>query len=209
MSFLVKLSQNFKTSEHFVGRTLQGTTFNNTFTIRHYAGDVVYSPAGMLDKNRDTLFRDILVLLSRSVSPFISYLFDVPLLDTSSAVAAAVGKRPVTAASTFRRQVLQPTLLLLGLALVHVCPHETPRMHRLARTNGGDVVGHALVYRVEAPVLDRLDPHLQMGELMSTLRRCLPHYVRTIKPNDAKRPRIFDPELVRLQVVIYRPHTAP
>mmetsp|Transcript_3502 Transcript_3502/g.4001 ORF Transcript_3502/g.4001 Transcript_3502/m.4001 type:complete len:1011 (-) Transcript_3502:100-3132(-) len=46
------------------------------FIIKHYAGDVKYSVSGMIDKNMDTLFRDILVLLgSESRNALINSLF--------------------------------------------------------------------------------------------------------------------------------------
>ena len=32
------------------------------FMVRHYAGDVAYSPFGLLDKNRDQLYRDLIEL---------------------------------------------------------------------------------------------------------------------------------------------------
>ena len=129
-----KLTDNLKAHAHF-------EPAGANFTIKHYAGDVTYSPPGMLDKNKDTLFRDLTQLMQTSSSRFLASLF--PVEKGASKAAAAIGKRPVTAGAQFREQ---------------------------------------------------------MGALVSTLQRCEPHYIRTIKPNDAKRSGVFDLPRVQHQV---------
>lgn len=62
----------------------------NKFLIRHYAGDVTYSVAGMTDKNKDALVKDILDLIDSSGDKFLHTLFpDRPDPDSK--------KRPPTA----------------------------------------------------------------------------------------------------------------
>ena len=39
-----------------------------------------------------------------------------------------------------------------------------------------------------------------MAALVTTLGKCEPHYIRTVKPNDAKRAGMFDTERVSHQV---------
>ena len=108
-----------------------------SFTIVHYAGDVVYSSAGLLDKNKDALFRDLLECGGASRSPLVAGLFP------EAKVKAGAGKRPLTAATQFRTS---------------------------------------------------------MSELVMTLTKCQPRYIRTIKPNDDKRAGAFDTERVSHQV---------
>lgn len=58
--------------------------------IRHYAGDVTYNVAGMTDKNKDALIKDILDLVDASKDQFLHTLFpDRPDPDSK--------KRPPTA----------------------------------------------------------------------------------------------------------------
>ncbi|KIO22380.1 hypothetical protein M407DRAFT_28100 [Tulasnella calospora MUT 4182] len=45
------------------------------FLVKHYAGDVMYNVAGMTDKNKDTLIKDLLDVVAGSANPFIRGLF--------------------------------------------------------------------------------------------------------------------------------------
>lgn len=45
------------------------------FLIRHYAGDVMYTVAGMTDKNKDVLLKDLLDLVASSGNQFLQTLF--------------------------------------------------------------------------------------------------------------------------------------
>jgi Myosin head (motor domain) len=56
------------TNPHFEARGSQ-------FLVRHYAGDVMYQVAGMTDKNKDALVKDLLDLVSLSGNAFLQTLF--------------------------------------------------------------------------------------------------------------------------------------
>ena len=45
------------------------------FKLRHYAGDVVYTVTGFVDKNNDLLFRDAKEVLSSSSNPLLAEVF--------------------------------------------------------------------------------------------------------------------------------------
>ncbi|EKM84062.1 hypothetical protein AGABI1DRAFT_117513 [Agaricus bisporus var. burnettii JB137-S8] len=53
---------------HFEARGAQ-------FLVRHYAGDVMYNVAGMTDKNKDSLIKDLLDLVGNSSNTFLQTLF--------------------------------------------------------------------------------------------------------------------------------------
>ncbi|EIW86978.1 myosin class I heavy chain [Coniophora puteana RWD-64-598 SS2] len=81
-SFIQRTSM-LSSNPHFEARGAQ-------FLVRHYAGDVMYNVAGMTDKNKDSLIKDLLDLIGSSGNPFLQSLFpDRP--DPSSK------KRPPTA----------------------------------------------------------------------------------------------------------------
>ena len=56
------------TNPHFEAR-------GNQFLVKHYAGDVMYAVAGMTDKNKDALVKDLLDLISMSGNTFLQTLF--------------------------------------------------------------------------------------------------------------------------------------
>uniref|UniRef100_A0A669BUQ4 Unconventional myosin-Id n=1 Tax=Oreochromis niloticus TaxID=8128 RepID=A0A669BUQ4_ORENI len=65
--FLQGLNTKLAKHAHYTSRKLSPTDksleFDRDFRIRHYAGDVVYSVVGFIDKNKDTLFQDFKRLL--------------------------------------------------------------------------------------------------------------------------------------------------
>lgn len=66
-SFMQRAS-GLATNPHFEPRGSQ-------FLVRHYAGDVMYNVAGMTDKNKDSLIKDLLDLVASSTNPFLQTLF--------------------------------------------------------------------------------------------------------------------------------------
>jgi len=64
------------------------------FQIKHYAGDVVYSVDGFVDKNNDLLFRDIKSTMAASTNPIVVDCFPLSELESM--------KRPVTAGTQFK-----------------------------------------------------------------------------------------------------------
>ena len=69
-SFLDKLVQNIPSHAH-----LAFPSSRIEFTIKHYAGDVTYNVDGFLDKNKDSLFNDLISLAQSSNNRFITSLF--------------------------------------------------------------------------------------------------------------------------------------
>lgn len=70
------------------------------FRITHYAGDVVYSILGFLEKNKDTLFQDFKRLLFNSKDPVLSSMWPEGSMDISKTT-----KRPLTAGTLFQKSM--------------------------------------------------------------------------------------------------------
>ncbi|KAF5910734.1 hypothetical protein HPG69_004823 [Diceros bicornis minor] len=54
------------------------------FGIQHYAGKVLYDASGVLEKNRDTLPADVVVVLRTSGNKLLQQLFSIPLTKTGT-----------------------------------------------------------------------------------------------------------------------------
>lgn len=108
------------------------------FRITHYAGDVIYSVTGFMEKNKDTLFQDFKRLLFHSKDANLSAMWPEGSQDITKTT-----KRPLTAGTLFQRS---------------------------------------------------------MVDLVATLLKKEPFYVRCIKPNDVKSPQIFDDVRVAHQI---------
>lgn len=131
--FAQRLSMVGASNRHFEDR-------RGKFIIKHYAGDVTYDVSGMTDKNKDSMLRDLLELLSTSKNTFVTQsLFPPGLL---SAVTDSK-KRPETASDKIKRSA---------------------------------------------------------NILVDTLSQCQPSYIRTIKPNQTKRPKEYENQQVLHQI---------
>uniref|UniRef100_A0A4W4HLI2 Myosin IG n=1 Tax=Electrophorus electricus TaxID=8005 RepID=A0A4W4HLI2_ELEEL len=90
---------------HFTSRKLTPTDktmeFNRHFRIRHYAGDVMYSVEGFLDKNKDPLFQDFKRLMFNSSDPILKEMWPDGKLSITE-----VTKRPLTAATLFKNSII-------------------------------------------------------------------------------------------------------
>ena len=64
----IQRTASLATNPHFEARGSQ-------FLVKHYAGDVMYQVAGMTDKNKDALVKDLLDLVSLSGNAFLQTLF--------------------------------------------------------------------------------------------------------------------------------------
>lgn len=131
--FAQRLSMVGANNKHFEDR-------RGKFIIKHYAGDVTYDVAGMTDKNKDAMLRDLLEVLSTLTNPFVSTdLFPQLLL----ALTTDSKKRPETASDKIKKSA---------------------------------------------------------NLLVETLSKCQPSYIRTIKPNQTKKPKDYDNTQVLHQV---------
>jgi myosin-1 len=80
----------------------------NAFCVKHYAGDVTYEAAGMVEKNKDTLLSDHLQVLQLTDNELLLALFPDEVDPDSK-------KLPTTAGFKIRVRVSPPPLLVLKL----------------------------------------------------------------------------------------------
>ncbi|XP_059127317.1 unconventional myosin-Id isoform X2 [Peromyscus eremicus] len=103
--FLEALNNKLGKHGHFSSRKTCASDkileFDRDFRIRHYAGDVVYSAIGFIDKNKDTLFQDFKRLMYNSSNPVLKTMWPEGKLSITE-----VTKRPLTAATLFKNSMI-------------------------------------------------------------------------------------------------------
>ncbi|XP_037705601.1 myosin-IIIb isoform X2 [Choloepus didactylus] len=146
------------------------------FGIQHYAGKVLYDASGFLEKNRDTLPADVIVVLRISENELLQQLFSIPLTKTGN---LAQTRARITASS---RSL--PPHFSAGRAKVDTLevirhPEETTNMKRQTM---------ASYFRYS------------LMDLLSKMVMGQPHFVRCIKPNDEREALKFSRERVLAQL---------
>ncbi|TKC40563.1 hypothetical protein EI555_008052 [Monodon monoceros] len=103
--FLQTLDTHHRNHPHYTSRQLCPTDktmeFGRDFRIKHYAGDVMYSVEGFIDKNRDSLFQDFKRLLYNSTDPTLRAMWPDGQQDITE-----VTKRPLTAGTLFKNSMV-------------------------------------------------------------------------------------------------------
>ena len=169
-SFLQKLYQQLVKPE--TKNVFKKPRFGNTaFTIAHYALDVTYEAEGFIEKNRDTVPDEHLALLASSSNAFLKEVLETAL---SSRKPPESPKPSSPALDGSKRSSLIPdpgraTLAVGGSG-------STKRMTK--KPTLGSIFKASLI------------------SLMDTLSVTNVHYIRCIKPNEAKRAWEFQPQQV-------------
>ncbi|KAK3569292.1 hypothetical protein QTP86_026559, partial [Hemibagrus guttatus] len=146
------------------------------FGIQHYAGKVLYSVNGFLEKNRDTLPADIMVVLRTSENKLLQQLFSNPLTKTGN---LATSRARVTAASRSLPPQLHAGRNKVDTMEMMRHPEETTNMRR-------QTVASYFRY--------------SLMDLLSKMVMGTPHFVRCIKPNDDRQALLFCQERVMVQL---------
>ncbi|XP_078537714.1 myosin-IIIb [Lissotriton helveticus] len=146
------------------------------FGIQHYAGKVLYDAYGFLEKNRDTLPADIVVVLRTSENKLLQQLFSNPLTKTGN---LAQSRARVTAASRSLPPQLNAGRIKIDTMEMMRHPEETTNMKR-------QTVASYFRY--------------SLMDLLSKMVVGQPHFVRCIKPNDNREAMKFSKERVLVQL---------
>ncbi|KAM9316471.1 unconventional myosin-VIIb [Gastrophryne carolinensis] len=147
-SMLTKLNHiHSKSNIYLPSKSIHDTKFG----INHFAGVVYYETEGFLDKNRDLLSTDLIIMIHSSTNKFLKQVFQ---LDKNVNNASTRG-------------------IIRNSGLNHQKVSETSK---------------------SLPTLGGQFKH-SLEQLMKILGNCQPYFVRCIKPNELKKPLLFDREL--------------
>ncbi|XP_059822591.1 myosin-IIIb isoform X4 [Hypanus sabinus] len=153
------------------------------FGVEHYAGKVLYDACGFLEKNRDTLPADIVVVLRTSENKLLQQLFSGPLTKTGN---LAQSRARISAAS----KSLPPQL--------HASRNKSPKY--LLKVDTMELMRHP----EETTNMKRQTVasyfRYSLMDLLSKMVVGQPHFVRCIKPNDDRQAGKFFEERVLLQL---------
>lgn len=134
-TLLEKLHKNFEKVKRYDKPKLSRTDFG----IEHFAGKVVYTITGFLDKNKDTLQDDLKAVCLASSEDIIRALF------ADSAEATDSRKAALTVGAQFKQQ-LQQLMSTLSQTSPHYIRCIKPNLQKTARLFDDDLVRAQLRY---------------------------------------------------------------
>ena len=160
-----------------------------SFVVRHYAGNVEYFIAGFLLKNNDSLQDDIMELLRTSTNAFLLNISDINrqegqpgyLQDQDGEVCVPLPPPPEGREARNHTRASPPPHALRG---------SSPPPAGVAGGNKKMAASStvSMIFRA------------QLDSLMHTLRSTTPHYIKCIKPNGHKVPLQLEATLVMEQL---------
>uniref|UniRef100_S4RA42 non-specific serine/threonine protein kinase n=1 Tax=Petromyzon marinus TaxID=7757 RepID=S4RA42_PETMA len=154
-----------------------------TFGIDHYAGKVLYDASGFLEKNRDTLPADIVVLLRTSENMVLRLLFSNPLTKTGN--LAHIRSRVPGASKSL------PSQTPANIRKITSAKNKIDTMEK--NKHPGETV-NMKTQTVSSSF------RFSLMDLLSKMATGLPHFVRCIKPNNDRQEQKFDREKVLVQL---------
>lgn len=172
-----------------------------SFTVRHFAGEVDYVVAGLIEENGEVVSGDLMNLIASTKSDFVGQLFGQEALQTvvhpqekTTIMQAQVSSKPLRKPSVFRRK---------GGRAARLAPRETEQPTDSAEdvSDGGDTES--------APRRSRNLDQAAAGQFLSSLDNVTkaltapnsnPYFVFCLKPNDRRIANQFDNKCVRTQV---------
>eukprot|EP00043_Microstomoeca_roanoka_P000019 m.26308 g.26308 ORF g.26308 m.26308 type:complete len:998 (+) comp10019_c0_seq1:71-3064(+) len=143
MVWLDKMAAAFKSHDHFKTRSgpSDKSMAEGTFKLVHYAGDVTYTVKGFLEKNTDTLFKDLSRLMYQSSNPVLTECF--PEGDATTWIGAS--KRPPTAGKAFV-QSMKEMIELLNTKIPSYVRCIKPNHLKAPKKIDEDLVRHQVKY---------------------------------------------------------------
>ncbi|KAI6111535.1 myosin 5 [Pisolithus croceorrhizus] len=153
---------------------------NSSFTIVHYALDVTYEVDGLLEKNRDTVPDEHMTLIATTKNPFLKEVLEAALGSVKAIDAPHPGSPSPSDSGSggSRRSSLIP---------------DPGRSALVASSTSSNLKkpGAAIRKPTQGSIFKA-----SLNTLMDTLSITNVHYIRCIKPNDAKKPWEFNPSQV-------------
>ncbi len=154
---------------------------DHQFQIRHYAGDVVYTSAGIIEKNRDTFGQEGVDLLLGSTSEMVQCMGEIE----ASAPHKGKPQGMVRAGSQIG---VQRTSSQAGLK--RCISKRTLRRPNVPQNRRSIIGAKSLGSQFKD----------DLNSLVRDVNMTHPHYIRCIKPNDDLKPNIFKNKRIEEQL---------
>ncbi|MCJ1357819.1 MAG: hypothetical protein MMC33_007815 [Icmadophila ericetorum] len=176
---------------------------SQSFTVKHFAGEIEYSIAGLVEENGEVVSADMINLINSTKSDFVRDLFGQDALHTvmhpqekTAVMQAQVSSKPMRMPSMARRKGVRP-----GFGPSKKTEEET----------FGGVLGHRKSSSDEKKRTSHMCAPEQgaSGEFLASLeniRKSITapntntYYVFCLKPNDRRIANQFDSKCVRMQI---------
>jgi len=178
-SFLQKLNAQILPKPEYKQVYKKPRFGQTSFTIAHYALDVTYEVDGFLEKNRDTVPDEHMALLASTKNPFLKEVLDAAL-NSARAPDSAPPASPAFSDSGSG-----------GSRRSSIIPDPGRQSFVTAGQNASKKPGAANRKPTQGSIFKA-----SLIALMETLSETNVHYIRCIKPNDAKKPWEFYPQQV-------------
>ena len=184
-AFLAQLNQSWTTPSRHPNFLTPRFGSDQFFGIRHYAGEVYYSIAGFVEKNKDSTNLDVKERLYNSTNPLLKLLMEDLLRANGEAPVTASG--PSTAGPTSAKKGAGRSNSTAPASSVTAANKEN--LLRPAATSGR-MAGGGAAGAVSKLKEDSISKQfvLSLKQLYETLDATEPHYIRCIKPNTLKLP---------------------
>ncbi|KAI9733811.1 MAG: hypothetical protein M1818_007078 [Claussenomyces sp. TS43310] len=176
-------------------------TFNHSasFTVKHFAGEVEYPVAGLIEENGEVISGDLMNLISSTKSKFVGQLFGQEALQTvvhpqekTTIMQAQVSSKPLRQPSVLRKRGERPARF--GGADSKVIEEQEPSEPGDHETTSRKT--RIIEQGAAAQFLSSLD---NVTKSLSTLGTN-PYFVFCLKPNDRRIANQFDSKCVRMQI---------
>jgi myosin-5 len=183
-SFLQKLNAQILPKPEFKNVFKKPRFGNTSFIIAHYALDVTYEVEGFLEKNRDTVPDEHMSLLTATKNTFLKEVLETALNSVKATEGGSTPPGPGsdTGSGGSRRSsvIPDPGRQSFVTSSGSSAPSGGAKRGLLAakKPTQGSIFKASLI------------------SLMETLKVTNVHYIRCIKPNDAKKPWEFQPQQV-------------
>lgn len=169
--------------------TIGSASAANSFSIKHFAGEVEYPVASLIEENGEVISGDLMNLFRGTTSDFITDLFSSKAVTTvqhprekTAIMQGQISSRPLRMPSVMRKKGERPNIKGVGES-------KTPNLDS----------------DVSAPSSDQ-GAAAQFVSALDTVTRSLtgtntnPYFVFCLKPNDRRIANQFDSKCVRTQI---------
>lgn len=173
-----------------------------SFAVKHFAGEVDYLVAGLVEENGEVISGDLMNLISSTKSDFVGHLFGQEALQTvvhpqekTTIVQAQVSSKPLRQPSVMRKKGERP-VRLGGHDVKHITePAEDVSDSAETETTKARR-GRNIDQGAAAQYLSSLDNVTKALTAPNTN----PYFVFCLKPNDRRIANQFDSKCVRTQI---------